>query len=58
MLERVDTATNTVLLQGPEGRYVEVKVRSPKVMKDVKAGDQVTVTYIQAVVLEAVAPAK
>jgi hypothetical protein len=57
-VERVDTAKSMVLLQGPEGRYVELKVKDPQVMKDVKAGDQVQVTYVQAVVLEAVAPQK
>jgi hypothetical protein len=47
-----------VLLQGPQGRYVEVKVKDPAVMKDVKPGDSVQATFTEAVLLEVVGPAK
>lgn len=57
-VEKVDSAHNEVLLQGPQGRYVEVKVNDPAVMKDVKVGDSVQATYTEAVLLEVVGPAK
>jgi len=57
-VEQVDAKRNVVLLQGPQGRYAEVKVKDPKVMSEVKAGDQVEITYTEAVLLEAVAPKK
>ncbi len=57
-VEKVDTAHNEVLLHGPQGRYVEVKVKDPAVMKDVKVGDSVQATYTQAVLLEVIGPAK
>jgi len=57
-VERVDAAKKQVLLQGPNGRYVEVKVKDPQVMKDVKAGDKVQLTYVEAILIEDVGPAK
>jgi hypothetical protein len=53
-VEKVDAAKSVVLLQGPGGRYVEVKVKDPAVMKDVKVGDSVQATYTEAVVIEVV----
>jgi Cu/Ag efflux protein CusF len=57
-VDKVDAARNVVLLQGPQGRYVEVKVKDPAVMKEVKEGDSVEATFTEAVVLEVVGPAK
>ena len=57
-VEQVDPKRSEVLLQGPNGRYAEVKVKDPKVMSEVKVGDQVEITYTEAVLLEAVAPKK
>jgi hypothetical protein len=54
----VDAKRSMVMLQGPKGRYVEVKVKDPNVMKDVKVGDSVEVRFTEAMVLEVVAPAK
>lgn len=56
-VEKVDAKRSEVLLHGPE-RYVEVKVKDPKVMQEVKVGDTVVVTYTEAVLLEAVAAKK
>jgi ribosomal 50S subunit-recycling heat shock protein len=57
-VEQVDAARSVVLLQGPNGGYAEVKVKDPAVMKDVKVGDKVKVTYTEAVVVDVVTPAK
>src|SRR5262245_26684189 len=57
-VERVDAARQVALLQGPGGRYVEVKVKDPAVFKTLNAGDKVDVTYTEAVLIEVVAPGK
>jgi hypothetical protein len=56
-VDKVDTATNHILVEGPGGRYVEVKVKDPAIMKTVKAGDRIKLTYTEAVVV-GVTPAK
>jgi hypothetical protein len=55
-VESVDPKTQTVLLQGPNGRYAEVKVRDAAAFRDIKAGDDVAATFTEAVVVEVVAP--
>jgi hypothetical protein len=55
-VERVDAARNMVLFEGPNGRYAEVKVRDAQVMKDLKVGDKVEVTLVEAALIEVVAP--
>jgi hypothetical protein len=57
-VQSVDTAKNMVVLQGPNGNYVEVKVKNPALMKDLKAGDKVKATYTEAVMVEVVGPKK
>jgi hypothetical protein len=57
-VDKVDTSNNEVLLHGPQGRYVEVKVKDPAVMKDIKVGDSVQATYTEALLVEVVGPAK
>lgn len=57
-VERVDAAKSQVLLEGPNGRYVELKVKDPQLMKDVKAGDKVEVTFVEAFLVEDVGAAK
>lgn len=47
-----------VLLEGPNARYVEVKVRDPKVVAELKVGDDVEVTYAEALVVDVVAAKK
>lgn len=56
-IENVDRKNNTATLQGPEGRYVVVKVRDPNLMKDVKVGEEVAIAFYEAVGI-AVRPAK
>jgi hypothetical protein len=55
-VESVDPKTQTVLLQGPNGRYAEVRVRDAAVFGDIKAGDDVAATFTEAVVVEVVTP--
>jgi hypothetical protein len=57
-VEKVDPARQVVLLQGPGGRYAEVKVKDPALFKAIKVGDKVDATYTEAVLLEVVAPPK
>ncbi len=57
-IDKVDASRQVALLEGPNGRYVEVKVKDPAVFKELKAGDNVEVTYTEAVVVEVVTPKK
>jgi Cu/Ag efflux protein CusF len=57
-VKKVDKKKMLVLLQGPEGRYVEVKIKDPAMMKDIKVGDQVHAVFTEAMVVDVVAPAK
>ena len=51
-VDRVDAATSHILVHGPQGRYVEVKVNDPAVMKNIKVGDAIVLTYTEAVVVD------
>ena len=53
----VDPAKKTITLKGPKGKVVTLDVRNPDQFKVVKVGDQVDVTYTEAVALS-VEPAK
>jgi hypothetical protein len=55
-VQSVDTKRQEVLLQGPKGNYVEVKVKDPNVFNNVKVGDSVQVTYTEALVIDVVTP--
>jgi hypothetical protein len=55
-VESIDAKNQKVLLQGPNGRYAEVKVKDAAVFKDIKVGDDVAATFTEAVVLEVVTP--
>ena len=52
----VDPVKSIISLKGPAGNVVDLKVRNPDQFKVVKKGDQVEVTYSQAVAV-AVTPA-
>jgi hypothetical protein len=43
-------------LRGPEGKVVDVKVRNPKNLENVKEGDQVVITYTEAVAVSVEKP--
>jgi len=53
----VDRKKKLVRLQGPEGRVVDVQVRDPKLLKEVKADDQVVAKVTESVAIN-VRPAK
>lgn len=53
----LDAARQVVVLKGPKGNVVELKVRDPEQFKLVKKGDQVQATYTEALALS-VTPAK
>ena len=59
----VDPAKSTITLKGPRGNVVTLDVQNPDQFKVVKKGDQVEVTYTEALALSVepaskIAPAK
>lgn len=56
-VEALDKKKQTATLKGPEGKSVTVKVKDPKNMKNVKVGDEVVITYSEAMAIS-VEPAK
>ena len=55
----VDPAKQMVTLRGPEGNEVDVNVQDPNQLKNIKKGDHVQVTYVEALAIAvAEAPAK
>jgi len=45
-----------VTLRGPEGKSVDVKVRDPKNLENVKVGDQVIITYTEGMAISVEKP--
>ncbi|MBN8507240.1 MAG: hypothetical protein J0L57_01365 [Burkholderiales bacterium] len=45
----VNPAKGTVLVRGPYGHFTEVKLKDPSMLAGVKVGDQMKITYTQAV---------
>jgi len=56
-VEALDAKKNMVTLKGEGGKTVELKVKDPKNLKNVKVGDQVEFTFTEALALS-VEPAK
>lgn len=55
----LDRKKNIATLRGPSGQLVDVHVRDPQVLKDVKVGDQVVANFTESVALSVrPAPAK
>src|SRR6516162_7386987 len=59
----VDTAKQMVTLRGPEGNEVDVEAQDPNQLQNIKKGDHVQVTYVEALAIKvaetpAEAPAK
>ncbi|UCF93594.1 MAG: hypothetical protein JSW39_05380 [Desulfobacterales bacterium] len=50
-VEAIDKNTQHVTLKGPEGKTVEVKVRDPKNLEGVTPGDEVVITYTEALAI-------
>ncbi len=55
-VQSVDPKRQEVLLEAPNGRYVEVKVEDPNVFKELRVGDDVQAAYTEAVVIDVVTP--
>ena len=56
-VEQLDAKRQVALVQGPGGRYVEVKVKDPAVFKALAVNDKVDLTFTEAVLIEVVPPA-
>jgi hypothetical protein len=54
----VNQAKGTVLVRGPYGHFTEVKLKDPAMLTGVKVGDQMKVTFTQAVAIGIEAPKK
>jgi hypothetical protein len=57
-VEAIAPKKNNVTLKGPEGNSVRVKVQDPKNLKNVKVGDQVVITYTEALAISVEKPKK
>ena len=56
-VEAVNQKRKVVTLKGPEGKVVDVQVKDPELLKDVKVGDQVGARVTESVAVR-VTPAK
>jgi hypothetical protein len=54
----IDPAKGLVTLRGPEGKEVDLAVQDPAQLKNIKTGDHVKVTYIEALAISVEEPAK
>jgi hypothetical protein len=54
----VNQAKGAVLVRGPYGHFTEVKLKDPAMLTGVKVGDQMKVTFTQAVAIGFEKPAK
>jgi hypothetical protein len=52
-----DPLSGEMLLEGPNGGFAEVKVKDSNVFNDVQVGDNVKVTYTEALVIDVMTPA-
>jgi hypothetical protein len=57
-VEKIDKKKMIATLKGPEGKVVDVKVRDPKNLENVQVGDQVVITYTEAVAVSVEKPKK
>jgi len=57
-VEKIDKKKMIATLKGPEGKVVDVKVRNPKNLENVNVGDQVDITYTEAVAVSVEKPKK
>lgn len=55
---KVDTANKLVTLRGPKGNSMDLEVRDPAKLSQIKVGDQVQATYTEAVIVEVSTPKK
>ncbi|HYC08524.1 MAG TPA: hypothetical protein VEC10_02735, partial [Steroidobacteraceae bacterium] len=52
----VDAAKGAVTLRGPEGKEVDLNVQDPAQLKNIKTGDHVKVTYVEALAISVEEP--
>ena len=57
-IEAIDRQSSIVTLLGPGGEYQVVRVKNPAYLKNVVVGDQVVITYTEALVTYVEAPKK
>ena len=57
-IEDISPKKTFVTLKGPGGKTVDVKVRDPKNLENVKVGDQVEITYTEALAISVEKPGK
>jgi hypothetical protein len=57
-IEAIDKANETVTLKGPNGKLQVVKARDPKNLEKVAVGDQVVITYTEALAIDLEKPKK
>ncbi|MCU0577961.1 MAG: hypothetical protein MUF69_00300 [Desulfobacterota bacterium] len=50
-VEALDAKKHYVTLKGPDGKTKEIKVKDPKNLVNVKVGDQVAITYTEALAI-------
>lgn len=55
---KVDAKKSIVTLEGPSGKSVNVKVKDPALMKEIKAGEQVEMIITEALAIAVEAPKK
>jgi Cu/Ag efflux protein CusF len=55
---KVDAKTHVVTLEGPSGKTVNVKVKDPALMKEIKVGEQVEMVITEALAIAVEAPKK
>ena len=55
-VEAIDPKKTFVTLKGPQGKVVDVRVRDPKNLENVKVGDQVAITYTEALAISVEKP--
>jgi len=56
VITAIDASNSTVTLKGPSGNLVTVKVNDPANIQMVKVGDEVVITYTQALAISIEAP--
>ena len=50
-VEEIDHARTHFTINGPDSRFIKIYVASPKYLRNVKVGDQLIVTYIEALAI-------
>lgn len=50
-IDKIDKKAQTVTLKGPEGNKETIKVKDPKNLKKVKVGDNVVISYTEALAI-------